>query len=85
MSIGGGILLIVIGAILSFALNINVGWIDLHFVGYILMAAGVVIVIIGIALLMRRRRTISTTRSGVDPAGGERITRESSGPDDPVV
>lgn len=85
MSIGGGILLIVIGAILSFALNIDVGWIDLHFVGYILMAAGVVIVIIGIAMLMRRRRTVSTSRSAVDPVNGERVTRQSSDTDDPLV
>ena len=51
-----------------------------------LMGAGVIITIIGIALLARRRSVTSTTRSGVDPVSGERITRsETSAPEDPRV
>lgn len=75
MSIGFGIFLIAIGAILTFALNVTVDWIDLDLVGYILMAAGAVVTIIGIALLMRRRRSVSTTQSVSDPVRGERTTR----------
>jgi hypothetical protein len=85
MSIGGGIFLIVVGAILAFALEIQVDWIDLDLVGYILMGAGLVILIIGIALLTRRRSSVSTTRSAVDPASGEHITRRTTENDDPRV
>lgn len=83
MSLGFGIFLFVIGAILAFALNIQVTWIDLHLVGYILMGAGVVIVIIGIALLMRRRTSSVTTRSNIDPNTGQRSdTTERRDPSD---
>ena len=83
MSLGTGIVLFVIGAILAFALNIQVDWIDLHLVGYILMAAGAVGIILGIVLLTRRRRTVATTRTAVDPATGDRVTRR--GVDDDIV
>lgn len=86
MSIGLGIVLIVIGAILTYALNITVDWIDLQLVGYILMAAGAVVVVIGIVLLARRRRSIATSRTTVDPATGDRVRRdEHSAPEDPVL
>lgn len=55
MSIGSGIFLIAVGAILAFALDVTVDWIDLTLVGYILMAAGVLVTIIGLVLLARRR------------------------------
>jgi hypothetical protein len=75
MSLGTGIVLFVIGAILAFALNVQVSWIDLHLVGYILMIAGAVGIILGIVLMTRRRRTVATTRTAVDPVNGERVTR----------
>jgi hypothetical protein len=76
MSIGTGIVLIVIGAILTFALNIDVGWVDLRLVGEILMAAGVIVVIIGIVLIARKRRSTITTRSdGVEGTRVDRIDR----------
>jgi hypothetical protein len=55
MSLGLGIFLFVVGAILVWALNFSVDWIDLDLVGYILMGAGVVIIILGIVLLTRKR------------------------------
>jgi hypothetical protein len=78
VSIGLGIFLFVVGAILTFALNLESEFINIDLVGYILMGAGLVTVIIGIALLARRRQSVSTTRSAVDPASGERITQRSS-------
>lgn len=57
MSIGSGIVLIVIGAILAFAINIEVEWANLDLIGYILMGAGAIIFIIGLVLLARRRQT----------------------------
>lgn len=85
MSIGTGIVLFVIGAILVFAVNVEVEWVNLDMVGYILMGAGVVVFLIGIILLVRRRTTQSVTRTS-DPALGDRVTRtETRAPDDPVV
>lgn len=55
MTIGTGIVLIVIGAILTFAINIDVAAVNLDMVGYILMGAGVVIVLLGLILLATRR------------------------------
>ncbi|ANJ26682.1 DUF6458 family protein [Agromyces aureus] len=82
MSIGLGIVLFVIGAILAFALNIGVDWINLQLVGYILMAAGAVVVILGLVLMARRRRTISTSQTSIDPASGTQVRRdETSAPD----
>jgi Domain of unknown function (DUF6458) len=85
MSLGTGIVLFVIGAILSFALNFQVTWIDLHLVGYIFMAAGVVGIIIGIVMLTRRRQSIDTTRSAVDPVNGERVVQRTTDSDDPLI
>lgn len=83
MSLGLGIVLFAIGAVLAFALNVAVDWINLQMVGYILMAAGVVVIILGIVLLARRRSSVSTSRTMVDPATGDRVTRnETSRPDD---
>lgn len=82
MSLGTGIVLVVIGAILAFALNVQVDWIDLHLVGYILMVAGAVGIILGIVLMSRRRRSVATTRTAVDPATGERVTRRTGESDD---
>ncbi|MEJ3404132.1 DUF6458 family protein [Rathayibacter sp. YIM 133350] len=81
MSIGGGIFLIALGAILVWALNVDLGWLDLDIVGYVLMAAGVVILIVGLALLLRRRRSVSETRTGVDANGARVIRNESSTPE----
>ncbi|OZB82793.1 DUF6458 family protein [Microbacterium sp. 13-71-7] len=55
MGIGTGIVLFVIGAILEFALNVQVSWIDLHLVGYILMIAGAVVFLLSLILLLVRR------------------------------
>ncbi|OJX73053.1 MULTISPECIES: DUF6458 family protein [unclassified Leifsonia] len=82
MSLGTGIVLVVIGAILAFALNVQVDWIDLHLVGYILMIAGLIGIILGIVLMSRRRRSVATTRTAVDPATGERVTRRTGESDD---
>jgi uncharacterized membrane protein SirB2 len=84
MSLGTGIVLFVIGAILAFALNVQVSWIDLHLVGYILMIAGAVGIVLGIVLMTRRRRTVATTRTAVDPVNGDRVTRRVGDSDDIV-
>lgn len=85
MSIGTGVVLFVIGAILVFAVKVSVGFISLTTVGYILMAAGVVVFIIGLGLAFRRRQVVSTSRTGVDAASGERVTRSTTDSSDPLA
>ncbi|WP_312678665.1 DUF6458 family protein [Microbacterium sp.] len=78
MSIGAGIALIVIGAILVFAINVDTSqFVDLDMIGYIMMAAGAVALLLGLVFLFRRRSTEQVTRT-VDPAVGERVTRTES-------
>ena len=55
MTMGTGIVLFVIGAILVFALDVQLDWVDLDMVGYILMAAGAVAFLIGLVMLLTRR------------------------------
>jgi Domain of unknown function (DUF6458) len=58
MGIGASIFLIAVGAILTFALNVDVGGINLDTVGWILMAVGVIGLIATIAIWGNRRRTV---------------------------
>jgi hypothetical protein len=74
MSIGFGIFMFALGAILAFAVNVSLDWIELSTIGYILMVAGIVTVIIGI-ILLGRRRSVSTSQTTVDPVTGDRVTR----------
>ena len=82
MSIGLGIFLLVVGAILVWALDVTVTGIDLQLVGYILLAAGALVTILGIVLMTRRRNSTSTTRTIADPANGEQVTRRENSIDD---
>jgi len=85
MTLGGGIALIVIGAILAFAINLENAFVDLHLIGYILMGAGLVVAIIGAVLLARRPRAVVTSRTGTDPLTGERVTQQVTEADDPTT
>lgn len=85
MGIGTGIFLIVVGAVLAFALNIEVSWVDLDLVGYLLMGAGFLVFLISIVMMARKRSTTSTVRQ-VDNGGAERVTqRETRSDSDPLV
>ncbi len=77
MSIGTGIVLFVIGAILVFAVNVDVEYVNLDMIGYILMGAGALVFLIGLALMFKRRSSESTVRT-VDPVAGERVTRSET-------
>ena len=78
MGIGGSILLIVVGAILTFAIDqTSVGGVDLQTIGWICMAAGVLAILL--SLVMNSRRGVagggySARRvSHTDPATGTRV------------
>lgn len=64
MYIGGGITLLVIGAILSFAVRDNISGVNLTVIGYILMAAGVLAIIL--SLIFQAQRTNTTHREVIE-------------------
>jgi len=78
MSIGFGIFLVVLGAILSFAVQDGINGIDLTMVGYILMAGGALVTILSVVVLTRKRKTSTTVQSAVNPATGERVEQSES-------
>jgi uncharacterized YccA/Bax inhibitor family protein len=62
MTYGGSIVLIVIGAILRFAISYSPTYVNLRLVGLILMIAGIIGLIISLVWMFgRRRRTVTTT------------------------
>jgi membrane protein implicated in regulation of membrane protease activity len=71
MGIGVGIFLIVIGAILAFAVDATVAGLDLDVVGWILMLAGVAGLIFFLYFWHRRRaqRVVVTEQRGHDETG----------------
>jgi hypothetical protein len=62
VTIGGSIALIIIGAILKFAVTWTPGGIDLQVVGVILMCGGVVGLIISVGFLLARRRRAASAQ-----------------------
>ncbi|MFD1717700.1 DUF6458 family protein [Georgenia deserti] len=62
MGIGAGIFLLVVGAILSFAVADRIEGVDLIMVGYICMGAGVLALIIALIVNAQRSRTRHTER-----------------------
>jgi hypothetical protein len=83
MSIGTGIGLFVVGAILAFAIRLPNNVVALPLIGYILMAAGVIVFIIGLVFMLRKRQSITTVTSGVDADGRAVDQRKTSTtPDD---
>jgi uncharacterized membrane protein HdeD (DUF308 family) len=57
MGVGTGIVLIVIGAVLLFALNVNLPFVSDDTLGIILIVAGVVTVILALVMNAQRGRT----------------------------
>ncbi|WP_413451575.1 DUF6458 family protein [Georgenia phoenicis] len=61
MGIGGGIFLIVVGAILAFGLSPDTWEVfNIQIIGYILMAVGVLALVLAFAMQRQRRNTSHT-------------------------
>jgi len=84
MSIGTGIVLVVIGAILTFALDLQVAGVNFDLIGYILMIAGAVVFVIGLVLMMRKRTSVTTVHNndGANNSVSER--RTTTTPDETI-
>lgn len=70
MGIGVGIFLIVVGAILTFAVDATVAGLDINVVGWVLMLAGAAGLVLFFYFSHRRRvpREVMTERRGYDDA-----------------
>jgi Domain of unknown function (DUF6458) len=70
MRLGTGIVLIALGAILAFAVDVQLSGVDLRVVGWILMAVGALGVVVELAVWApRRRRVVRTDAYGRAPDG----------------
>lgn len=58
MGIGTSIFLLAVGAILAFAVNDTISGIELSTVGLILMGAGLLGLVLSMAMMSRTRRTV---------------------------
>jgi hypothetical protein len=56
MTIGGSIALIIVGAILRYAVHVKTTYVDIKAIGVILMIAGVIGLIASVAVVFSRRR-----------------------------
>ena len=84
MGFGASIFMLAVGAIITFAFNVRVGWLDLDVVGWVLMGAGALGLLLTLAVFSRRRRTVVTTRpdtyAGDRPVVEERTTYDADRP-----
>jgi threonine dehydrogenase-like Zn-dependent dehydrogenase len=77
MGIGASVFLIAVGAILTFAVDASVGGIDIDVVGWILMGAGLLGLIVTMMIWGNGRRTVVTE----EPAEYRRVEeRRDVGP-----
>jgi hypothetical protein len=63
MGIGGSIFLLALGAILAFAVNADISGLDINVVGYVLMLAGLVGLVVTIWFWNSRRRPATVVRT----------------------
>lgn len=71
MRLGTGIVLLALGAILTFALDVDVSGVDLQVVGWILMIVGALGIVLELAVWgPRQRRVTHTTDAPAEPAAG---------------
>lgn len=71
-SIGGGVFLFVVGAIISFAFEFDISGLDVNLIGYIMMGAGAILFLIGLISSMSTRKSVreEVTR---DPKTGSEV------------
>ena len=74
MTTGGGIALIIIGAILAFAVEFDIAGLSITVIGYILMIGGLVGLAVGLAAAQRRR--VATRTISERPAAGQTVVED---------
>jgi Domain of unknown function (DUF6458) len=77
MGIGASIFMLALGAIITFAFNIRVGWLDLDIVGWVLMATGALGLIMFLTVFGRRRTAVVEQPTTISrPTTTERVVQE---------
>jgi Domain of unknown function (DUF6458) len=77
MRLGTSIVLLALGAILAFAVQFSVRGLDVHVVGWILMAAGALGVVLELAVWApRRRQVVTSSTDRYAPAGRTTVRDE---------
>lgn len=82
MGIGTGIVLIVLGLILLYALEVDIPGVGDDALGWILVLGGLAVVAISLAMMASRRRATSVTRT-TDSAGRAQVSETSTEANDP--
>jgi hypothetical protein len=83
VTIAGSTILIIVGAILRFAVTWTTNGVNIHVVGDILMIGGIIGLIIALTLTFRGRRTVTTTRARAAGDPATRVYEQRSYTDDP--
>ena len=78
MRLGTAIVLLALGAILTFALRVDVSGVDLQVVGWILMIVGALGILLEVAVWGPRSRRSVTTEQATPPAGARRTTTDET-------
>jgi Domain of unknown function (DUF6458) len=78
MGIGASIFMLAVGAIITFAFNIRVGWLDLDAVGWIMMAAGALGLVLTLTIFSSRRRRVVSTSQAAPYPGDRRVVEEQA-------
>ena len=79
MRLGTSIVLLALGAILTFALRVDVSGVDLQIVGWILMIVGALGIVLELAVWgPRSRRTVTHTETPPAGAPGRRTTTDET-------
>jgi hypothetical protein len=79
MRLGTSIVLLALGAILTFALRVDVSGVDLQVVGWILMLVGALGIVLEMAVWgPRQRRRVTTTDAYGGPAAGAPAQRTTT-------
>ena len=78
--IGGGIALVVVGAIMRYAVTVTTTGFNIHTAGVIAIAVGVVSFVVGLLMFTLGGHTRSTTRDSVvaTPTGQEHVQEQES-------
>ncbi len=77
MRLGTGIVLLALGAILTFALDVDVSGLDLQVVGWILMIVGALGIALELAVWGPRQRRVTRTDAYAEP-GAAPIRRSTT-------
>ena len=78
MRLGTAIVLLALGAILTFAVEFDVSGIDIRVVGWILMIVGALGIVLELAIWGPRSRRAVTTEHTAPPAAQRRTTTEET-------